>query len=347
MERLRDNLGTWVLATAAGGVVIGFLALVLLGGQVSSVLSTVGASIGSSAGGVGSGGNDTAGGSQDGTGQGSTAGGSGASGSGGASGGNGASGSGGSGSAAAAIALQERAQLVFEGRLQLVVDDVPATLDRAREVVGSLGGYVGASRETLAESGPVAELTFRIPSDGWDAGLAAIRGLSTEVVHEETSAVEAGPQLVDLDARVRNLRTSEGALQAIAAQAGSIGDLVKVEGELSKIRGEIERLEAQRTQLGDRVAYGTLVVAFGVEVVAVTVAAEGWNPATEVDAATAHLISIAQALASIGIWFGIVWLPVLVIAGLGLGLVVGLVRFAHRRMPGLASSQDTGWGSGA
>ncbi|HEY3164355.1 MAG TPA: hypothetical protein VGJ71_08350, partial [Candidatus Limnocylindrales bacterium] len=59
----------------------------------------------------------------------------------------------------------------------------------------------------------------------------------------------------------------------------------------------------------------------GTETVAVTEAAGNWDPAAEVDRATAILLGVGQGIGSFLILFAIVWLPILV--GIGVILVIG------------------------
>ena len=61
---------------------------------------------------------------------------------------------------------------------------------------------------------------------------------------------------------------------------------------------------------------------------AVEVAQEDWDPKAVVDEASASLIDVLQALTTAGIWFAIVWLPILLVVG----VVVGVVAFIVRRM---------------
>jgi hypothetical protein len=49
----------------------------------------------------------------------------------------------------------------------------------------------------------------------------------------------------------------------------------------------------------------------------------GFDPGSEVDAASATLVRIVQRVTTAGIWFAIVWLPVLI--GLAVGGVIALV----------------------
>jgi hypothetical protein len=224
-------------------------------------------------------------------------------------------------------AFRDDAKIVRTGSLSLQVEDLTAAIRTARDAVRGMGGYVAGSRQTNDGDKSVAEVTYRIPSDRWDDALDAIRKVARKVLGEETGSVEVTGQLIDLEARIANLRASEKALQAIAQRAAKISDILEVENQLSNVRGQIEQLDAQRTHLSDQASYGTLTVTYGIEVAAVTQAAKGWNAGQEVDRATASLVDFLQAVTTAGIWFAIVWLPIL----LGLGIIVVIGSFVLRR----------------
>jgi hypothetical protein len=218
------------------------------------------------------------------------------------------------------------AKIVRTGTLQLQVGEIGPAVDKARAAVRELGGYIGASRATNDGNRSVASVTYRIPSDRWDDALSRIKETATKVITEETAALEVTGQVVDLGARIDNLRASERALQAIVARATKISDILEVEGQLTQVRGQIEQLTAQLTHLQDQASYGTLTVTFGLEVQAVVEAAKNWDPASEVDRATAQLVDMGQALTSAGIWFLIVWLPILAFVGIFLLLALAIRR---------------------
>jgi hypothetical protein len=238
-------------------------------------------------------------------------------------------------------------KIVYTGSLQLVVDDLQAKLAKAKATVLATGGYIGASQEANDGDRSIATITYRIPATRWDGAISDLRGLATKVVSEQTEATEVGGQIVDVEARIRNLRASEASLQEIAKGTGKVTDLLEVEAQLTQVRGEIEQLEGQRAQLEDQVAYGTLVTTFGLEVVQVQQQAQGWDPKTDVDGAFATLIAAGQTIVSGLIWFAIVWLPVLAFL-----LAVALVgRWAYRRYAPRASGGPgpgpiPGWGEG-
>ena len=223
--------------------------------------------------------------------------------------------------------LVDDAKIVRTGSIELQVKDVPKAVQVARDGIRAMGGYIGASQTGTLGDDPVATITYRIPVDRWEDALDLLRGLAgqtTKVLSEQTQAVEVTGAVVDLEARIRNLRASETALQDIAAKATRVSDVLEVQAQLTNVRGEIEQLNGQLKELTDRAAFATLTANFGTPVVAVDVAAKGWEPAKVVDEATASLVNILQALTTAGIWFVIVWVPILVVLGV-IGLIIGLV----------------------
>lgn len=232
-------------------------------------------------------------------------------------------------------------KIVRTGSLELSVPDTDKALQAGREAIRAMGGYIGSSQQKRADDSILASVTYRIPVARWEDALAALRHLG-KVLAEQTEAAEVTGQLVDLDARIRNLKASETALVGYAAQAPKTSDLLEIEARLTDTRGEIERLSAQQGTLSDQAAMATLTVTMGTEAVAVTQAAANWDPAAEVDRASASLIGVGRAIVSFGIVFTIVWLPIL--AGLAIVAFAGLGiarRLGWRRPDGLLPIDPT------
>ena len=217
------------------------------------------------------------------------------------------------------------------GAVVLQVTDVARALVTARDGIRAMGGYVGASETSNDGDTPIASITYRIPSARWEEALDLLRGLNgltAKVINERTAAVEVTGQVIDLEARIRNLRASETALQGIAAGAVKVSDVLEVQAQLTSVRGQIEQLSAQLGDLEDRASFATLTASFSVPVVAVDVAARGFEPGVVADEATASLVDILQALTTAGIWFAIVWLPIL----LGLAIILAVGAWVVRRL---------------
>jgi hypothetical protein len=222
------------------------------------------------------------------------------------------------------------AKIIRTGSMSLEVGNVPEAIREARDAIRRMGGYVGASQTSNIDDQPFAQITYRIPVARWEDALDALRGVdgdTTKVVSEQTDSVDVTSQVVDLDARIRNLQASETALVAIAEQAVRIQDILDIQARISEVRGQIEQLEAQQNALADQTSYATLTVTYQLPVVAaIEVQAEGWDATAIFDEASATLVGVLQALAGAGIWLLVVWVPILVMFAVAAGIVAWLLR---------------------
>ena len=171
--------------------------------------------------------------------------------------------------------------IVRTGQLTLEIAVLDDALADAEAAVTAAGGYVAASQRQGDGESAGATVTYRIPAERWDATLAALRAVGTKVLSEQTASEEVTSQVVDLGARLVNLRATESALQAIMTRAAKIPDILEVQAQLTGVRQEIDKLTAQKLSLEKQAALATLTVGFSLPpTVAVTQVQEGWTPGT-------------------------------------------------------------------
>jgi hypothetical protein len=223
--------------------------------------------------------------------------------------------------------------IIKTGSIVIQVAGIDASVEAATTAIIGLGGYASASERSGEDDDAYASVTYRVPADRWDEALAAIRGLGTKVLDERTGTQDVTGEVIDLAARIRNLQATEAAFQEIMTRATAIKDVLAVQAELTQVRGEIEQLTAQKDRLEEQAALSTLAVTFSLKPNPILASQEKWDPGTEVEDATASLVRILQAVAGAGIWFGIVWLPILIVVGI-LALVVYTVVRRVRRAAG-------------
>jgi hypothetical protein len=243
------------------------------------------------------------------------------------------------GSLDAAASVVDDALIIRTGTLELEVADVAAILAAARVQISGLGGYVAGSDEYDQGEQRWATVSYRVPVERFDDAVDALRGLADRVVRESTQSQEVTAAVVDLDARIKNLRASEDALVAIMDRAGRIDDVLSVQLRLEDVRRQIEQLTAQRDDLAGRAALATLTAYWTTPVAAVTVAQEGWDLATQVDAAAAQTIAALQGLANLLVWVAVVGLPLV-----GVPLVIAVIAFLaiRRRVGGRGQAGPSG-----
>jgi predicted small lipoprotein YifL len=228
------------------------------------------------------------------------------------------------------LALIEQ-RIVKTGEISLEVDNVAETLGRIRSLVAELNGYVGGSQAgTLDER---ATLTVRIPAPAFDTALARLHELDARVIAEATREENVTTRVVDLQARIGNLRASEASYRELVARAEKIEDILAVQGRLDAVRGEIEQLQAQLDALEGQAALSTLTVTLIPRPQPVTEQAETWNPGAQLDRALASLVGIGQGIADGMIWFVVVWLPILLVLSLFVLVALRGVLEVRRRMP--------------
>ena len=147
-------------------------------------------------------------------------------------------------------AVPDVSLIVRTGTMTVEVPTIDPALLKARTEIAGLGGYISASDQANDGDRTIASVTYRFPSARWEDAQAAIRAIATKVVSAKTGSSEVTGQVLDLDARIANLKATEQALQAIMAKATKISDILEVQNQLIIIgradRRILKRIPARR-----------------------------------------------------------------------------------------------------
>lgn len=153
-----------------------------------------------------------------------------------------------------------RPQLIKKAELSLVVKSIDASSKSVTNIVEKQqGDILGFQNQKPPDSSvrQTASVQIRVPQERLETTLEALAKLGT-VQNRALTAEDVTEQLVDSEARLRNLRKSEEMVLKIMERSGSVGDVLKASQELSKIRESIERIDAQLKSLRNQVAYSTI-----------------------------------------------------------------------------------------
>jgi hypothetical protein len=159
-------------------------------------------------------------------------------------------------------APQSRPQLVKTAEIALIVKSLDDTLPEVSQIIQQQQGDLLKLEDDKSQNGnrrKTASLQIRVPQDKLETTLDSLAKLGT-VQRRNISAEDVTNQLVDFQARLRNLRKTESTLLQIMNRSGSVGDVLKVAQELSNIRQSIEQIDAQLQSLTNRVAYSTITL---------------------------------------------------------------------------------------
>jgi hypothetical protein len=170
--------------------------------------------------------------------------------------------SGGSGDASSVQSIDSRA-LVRTGRIELEVTDFERTERNLTRLVESRDGFVSDTQQQQRRVGErtylIGEMTLRVPNERFAETFADVQE-EGEVIQSSTSTEDVTEQLVDIEARLNNLRAQRDRLRGLYEDANDTDAVLQVERRLSEVQTEIERLEARKQALERRVAYSTITV---------------------------------------------------------------------------------------
>jgi hypothetical protein len=243
-----------------------------------------------------------------------------------------AEGEGGGTGAAPPLGAPVEQRIVKTGEITVEVPNVGTAVGEVRAIVLELGGYVGGSQAGSGDER--ATLTIRVPAARFDEALSRIHDLEGgEVIVEATREQDVTGQVVDLEARIDNLRASEASYRELVNRAERVEDILAVQSRLDEVRGQIEQLQAQLDVLESQADLSTLTVSLVPRAEPIAQTTETWNPGEQLDRALASLVGIGQALLDGLIWFVVVWLPVLLVLGLLVLVALRGVLEVRRRLP--------------
>ena len=252
-------------------------------------------------------------------------------------------------------------QIVKIGTISIQVTVLDDAVSRATDQIHVLGGWMAGSDRTSTIAQDSASVTYRIPADKFEDALAVMRKLGVKILGEHTESTPVGGQIVDLQARIANLKASEKALQAIMDKATTIADILAVQQRLTDVQGQIEELSGQLAGLTDQATYSTLTVIFVVPTPATpspslsptptpspTATPIPWSAGDQAGQAVGALGEVGKGTATLLIWVAILIVPVSV-AGLFLLMLLGfagriLDPYRKRLLP-FTVSQPVSWAS--
>lgn len=164
-------------------------------------------------------------------------------------------------------ALQVRERVFIRtGTVRMEVEKFASARSKLVGVAQSRGGWVAESSVTnhrrANETWTTGRLVLRVPADSFQDALANVKRVGT-VEDAEADRTDVTDRLVDLEARLKNLRAQRERLRTLYERANETEDVLRVAQRLSDVQGEIERLEAKKRSLEGRVSYSTITVTFG------------------------------------------------------------------------------------
>jgi hypothetical protein len=231
--------------------------------------------------------------------------------------------------------------VVRYGSLSLEVSDVDDALARVTAIAEEAGGYVSASSRSGEGENLYLNVTLRFPAAQFTEVMASLRG-EGDVVYEDFGSYDVTMQVLDLEARLENLRASERAFLDLLDRSQTVADIVAVQTELSRIQGDIESYEAQLGAVKDQVEMASVNVSLMLPVSPVDQASGDFDLGYEISSALANLINVGRAVIVAAINIVVIGVPIAIVGAL-FGSVIGrtvsaIVVWVRRSLGGASKS---------
>ena len=151
-------------------------------------------------------------------------------------------------------------QLIKTAQLDLTVESMAEALPQVSAIAQQQQGDIVSLENIKPQNNRdphTATVEMRVPQAQLDATLEQLSSLGT-VRRQTVTAEDVSQQLVDFQARLRNLRKTEQMLLKIMDRSGSMGEVLQVTQKISEVRSQIEQIDAQLKDLQTRIAYSTI-----------------------------------------------------------------------------------------
>ncbi|ACZ21501.1 hypothetical protein Sked_15660 [Sanguibacter keddieii DSM 10542] len=156
--------------------------------------------------------------------------------------------------------------VIVSGTVVLTADEPITVAGSIVTAVEGAGGYVDGRSESQGSGvdGDASEperawLTVRVPPGEVQPMIDALREIG-EVTSVDLTSSDVTKQVADLETRISAKRVAITRLEELLTSAGTVADLLAVEGELTTRQSELEQLLTEQAGIDDLTAMATLEI---------------------------------------------------------------------------------------
>lgn len=208
--------------------------------------------------------------------------------------------------------------LIKNSTLSIEAKDVRGASRRAKDAARICRGYISNEHETTDGLGQLTEtLEVRVPADQFDATVERLQSLG-RILDNQVTSEDVTEQFVDTDARLHNMKTTEGRLLEHLGHTGKLHDTLEIETELSRVREGVDELEGKLRFMAHKISYSTITLTFKEPAHAQPITpTESFSMGQVASEAMRSFVGFMQTVASWGIWAGVwslIWAPILIVS---------------------------------
>lgn len=155
---------------------------------------------------------------------------------------------------------QDDRKIIYEANLEMETLEFDASVKAIFEEAEKLGGYVsGTSLHSDKWQGAArsASYTFKIPANNYSQFIQGLAS-SGNVTYQNETTQDITSEYVDVEARLKSLKTQEERLIEMMENAGELETLLAIQNQLSEVQYKIESYTSQMRTFAAQVSYSTI-----------------------------------------------------------------------------------------
>jgi hypothetical protein len=204
----------------------------------------------------------------------------------------------------------EERDVIRNGTITVSVDDIDATIAGVNTIKGQYNGEITYMADTGKGKDRVVTISLRVAEGKFDEVYNKLKELDGEYTFSGISANDVTETVVDLEARLKNLKSVERQYLEILKSARSVKDTLLVYEQLNTTRANIESIETSLEYYARQTDYSTIYMTISQSSTGAQFSDEPWEPVGVFKDAGRALLSFGKFIGSALIWV-LVFSPVI------------------------------------
>lgn len=233
------------------------------------------------------------------------------------------------------ITSDDQRKLIKDVTMDVETKEFDTLLSSLNQRVTELGGYIQVSEVNgnsyQYQTTRQGYLVARIPTDKLEGFISQVNDMGN-VVSKRESVEDVTLNYVDIQSKIKALKTEQETLMQLLEKAESLEDIIKIQSRLTEVRYELESNESQIRTLDNLITYSTVTInIYEVEQMTPVEDKGAWEQMKTKFAG--NLRAIANGGRTFIIWL-VSSIPYLILLALAVVVVLIVVRLALKKRKG-------------
>lgn len=202
-------------------------------------------------------------------------------------------------------------RIVKTGNIVKSVDKFDESESNLRKIVDSNNGEIAFLRDDGEGSKRILNIRIKVPVSNFEKLFSDLKNMRGDNITSSANVSDITTEVIDLEARLKNLKNTESQLLEILKKANSVSDTVSVYKELNEVRGNIESLESRLKYYSNQSDYSFINVTLRQSSVGGRLEDSKWRPLGVLKDATRAYVSALKIFGTILIYAVIFLSPIL------------------------------------